>query len=132
MERKSGTEKFKPLMVAAFSKGQLRQVNEWAWKNTQAIEGSLNFLKALEIIELDEKGKSMNEKSRNRLNYAIKAIKQLADDRCRLHQIQGPVIVWQTGPDGGLGLEYVPIKPGFNLRSRIGSKLQEIILPRFF
>ena len=120
MEKKTGSEKFQPRMVASFSKIQLLYVFLWSEKNVTQTGPSFtqDFLRVLETAELDEKGKSMNGKAKNRLKYGEKAISALLSHGHHLDQIQGLVTVWQATPDEDkVEIRYDTIQPrNFGLR----------------
>lgn len=88
-------------MVTSFNKIQLANVCLWSQNNVTQTSPNFtqDFLKAIETAEFDEKGKKMDEKSRNRLGYAIKAIGAIANQKDKISQIQGQVQVWQVGPE---------------------------------
>lgn len=78
MERENTPEKFQPRMVASFNKNQLIQVGAWVGENMKDwLEEKKDYIEALnrasEVARLDEKGKTMDERSRIRLGYGIKA-----------------------------------------------------------
>ena len=114
MERKGNSEKFQPRMVASFSKPQMESVAAWLTKevlNSGTTNGR-TFDSALETVELDEKGKTMNEKSRKRLTYGLATINILHKEGMRLNQIIGTIQVWQRTPDENkLEILYDTIQP---------------------
>lgn len=125
MTPKESSEKFQPRMVASFSKPQLESVGSWLRRelldsgvldhgqtSTQVID------KALEEKKLDEKGKVMDAKSRNRIIYGLATINILRKEGVRLDQIIGTIQVWQGTPDENkLEVRYATTQPrNFGLR----------------
>jgi hypothetical protein len=102
----SEPKKFQPRMVASFSKTQLMSVATWFNENAQDfIQGKSTFTEAsnnaLKTVQIDEKGKVMNEEARKRLGYGIKVLGMLLVEETYFDftEIQGRVQVWQTTPD---------------------------------
>lgn len=101
MEKEKGPERFQPRIVASFSKIQLLKIYLWSKKNvTQTgLSFTRDFLKTVETVEFDERGKKMDGKAKNRLIYGEKVISDLLNYGHQLDQIQGVVTVWQLTPD---------------------------------
>ena len=97
MERRAETKIFQPHIVASFTKPQMESVA--AWLTREVLTNGRTFDSALETVELDEKGKVMNEKNRNRLRYGLSTINILYKEGVRLDQIRGTIQVWQKTPD---------------------------------
>ena len=125
MERKGSSEKFQPRMVASFSRPQMESVGSWLKRvvlDRQVLDHGITFTEAFDRIfeteKLDEKGKTMDEKSRNRLRYGLATINILHKEGMRLSQIIGTIQVWQTTPDENkLEIRYDTIQPrNFGLR----------------
>jgi len=102
----SEPKKFQPRMVASFSKTQLMSVVTWVRENApDFIEGKLTFIEAsnsvLKTVQIDEKGKVMNEKARKSLGYGIEVLGTLLvkETYFDFTKIQGRVQVWQTTSD---------------------------------
>jgi len=95
MERKVNSEKFQPIISASFNRFQLEQVLLWVQHNNVTTNSS--FVHALKTLPLDEKGKPMNEKSKNRLSCGVSTLivmEKEGQDLSRVRNIQ----VWST-PD---------------------------------
>ncbi len=120
MERKGSSEKFQPRIVASFNMPQMIQVATWL-KREVLNSGTTNqriFDSVLETVELDEKGKVMDEKSRKRLTYGFATINILHKKGVRLDQVIGTIQVWQVTPDEDkLEIRYRQAQPrNFGLR----------------
>ena len=107
MERKAGSEKFQPRMVASFNRFQLEQVLLWVQHNNVTTNSS--FAHALKTLPLDEKGKPMNEKSKNRLSCGVSAaiaMEKEGGDLSRVRNIQ----VWSTPDKNKLDIHWDEIQ----------------------
>ncbi len=97
-------------MVASFTKTQIRSVETWVKNNVVLTEGSNSlqaFSRALRVAEVDEKGKVMDEKSRTRIRYGMRAISELHKRNQDLDRVQGSVAVWQVGSgEGSLSVRF--------------------------
>ncbi len=98
-------ERFQPRTLASFSVHQMEQVMLWAHDNgvteamkEQGLRFSEAFNTALDIAQMDEKGKLMGEKGRNRLKLALTALARVAERQADFKGIQGDISVWST-PD---------------------------------
>jgi len=106
MVQERESKKFQPRMVASFNRVQLMSVVMWVRANVpDFIEGQSTFTEAcnnaLKTVQIDEKGKEMNEKARKRLGYGIKVLDTLLVRKTYFNfsGIQGRVQVWQMTPD---------------------------------
>ena len=100
------TEKFQPKTLAQFSVHQMEQVMMWAHNNgvteairDQGIRFTDAFYKTVETAQLDERGKPMNERGRERLRLALTVLARLTGGKEEFKDIIGPITVWQVTPN---------------------------------
>ena len=103
MGKEGTSEKPQPRMVTSFNKTQLESVQNWLANNVDLSEASSflrNFIRALDAVKLDEKGKQMDDKARDRLRYGLAVINILRKEGVRPDSVVGVIQVWQgTTPD---------------------------------
>lgn len=98
-------ERFQPRTLASFNKHQIEQVFLWAHRNdvTKAKDSGQTFVdafsQAIQTAELDEKGKPMNERGRERLQLASKVFVAFGKNQVDFVDLKGDVTVWQISKD---------------------------------
>lgn len=102
MTSKESSEKFQPRMVVSFSKAQLLDVYSWLTTNVTQTGSSYtkDYLKAIEVAELDENGEKMDEEGKKRLRHGITAVLGLTRNRENVNPREVlQVELWQNTPD---------------------------------
>lgn len=98
----SEPKEFQRIIVASFTKGQLQRVIMWYRANVNFQDGrdfGAIVDEALVKAELDEQGKAMTEKAKNRIRYGGTIITNAMASGIDMNNVTGEIKLWQVKAD---------------------------------
>lgn len=97
------TERFQSRTVASFSAPQLERILHWTQGNgvnsNDGFTYQRQFRKFVESSDVDEKGRPIDERGKNRLLIAARVLSKMVNHSKVFEGIRGDIQVWQISPD---------------------------------